>query len=236
MMKRGLFCKEAVALKNKIFISKFYKILSLTLVLTLFVPNMNGFALWDGYVEKTTIAQSNRHTIVDMNNASTVLKSGGVPSDKKTKTGMYSTMWGNPTVTKAINFANVPRDWSVFSQVDVWMYSTKATNSEFRMVLYCDQTTNVGVSYLISGVQKVDWEGWKLITFLPSAFDNVRSARISQVNRLSFAADGWELKATADTELYIDSIVGIMSSVSEGGSGGFGNGCFGRGRSRICGA
>ena len=220
MMKRGLFCKEAVALKNKIFISKFYKILSLTLVLTLFVPNMNGFALWDGYVEKTTTAQSNRHTIVDMNNASTVLKSGGVPSDKKTKTGMYSTMWGNPTVTKAINFANVPRDWSVFSQVDVWMYSTKATNSEFRMVLYCDQTTNVGVSYLISGVQKVDWEGWKLITFLPSAFDNVRSARISQVNRLSFAADGWELKATADTELYIDSIVGIMSSVSEGGSGG----------------
>lgn len=205
-------------MKNKI-CTKFYKILSLTLVLTLLAPSIDGFALWDGYVEKTTTVKSNRHTIVDMNNVSTVLKSGGVPSRKQKKTAMYSTLWGNPTITKDINFTDVPRDWSVFSQIEVWMYSSKATNSEFRMVIYCDQTTNAGVSYLISDAQKVDWEGWKLFTFIPSAFGNTRSARISQVNEVSFVADGWELKATADTELYIDSIVGIISSGSDGGSG-----------------
>lgn len=156
-------------------------------------------------------------TLVDMNNQTTITNAGAAASNQITKSAANSAYWGNQTKNTKISFDDVPRDFSRYIQLEMWIYSAKATNSDFIILLNCDQAESSGASYYYI-MNRVDWQGWKSLTVSISSLNVSRSAKLTQVNNISFCSNGWDMVPNAETELYIDSIFGVMEISNYGSS------------------
>ncbi len=189
--------------------------LILIFMLTLACSGIGALAAWDGYVEEASEQfNSGTHTLVDMNDYSLILNSGAVPSQKYTKGTSYSARWNNQNAITTIQFGKVLRDWSDYVNFEMWVYSEKATNSQFIIVASCDQEMASGESYR-SYFVTVDWEGWKLVKIPLNSFSKNREGSLAKVNSLRFQSSGWDMNPNPETDLYISSIYLTGGDVSD---------------------
>ena len=156
-------------------------------------------------------------TLVDMNSQTIITNAGATASTQITKSASHSAYWGNQTKNTKISFNGVPRDFSKYIQLEMWIYSAKATNSKFIMVLHCDQVESSGASYYYI-MNQVDWKGWKNFTIPLSSLNISRSAKLTQVNNISFYSSGWDMTPNMETELYIDTIFAVTEISNYGSS------------------
>ena len=182
------------------------KFLTLALCVMLMLFNINTLAAWDGYVETNSGSEANgTYLIADMNDYSTVIASGAVPSSKYTKNSKFTARWNHQDEITTLMFKNVPRDVSVYTTLEMWVYSEKATNSQIMFIINCDTERSDGESYR-NYQMNIDWEGWKLVSLPLSEFAKQRDGSLAKANHLRIVSSGWSMTPNSETDIYIDSI------------------------------
>jgi len=165
-------------------------------------------AAWDGYIENGNIQSS--VSLLNLNSIKSIISAGAKPSKEYTKDGnMYSAHWYNHEKNddfKISSFdAEVPTDWSNYSEITFKIYSKKATGAKMFMGIFNsnapDGVRNLGTYFF------VDWEGWKEITYKFSDLTITRGATLTDIKYVRIVANGdYKLVADPETDLYISSI------------------------------
>ncbi|KRE98442.1 hypothetical protein ASG89_05405 [Paenibacillus sp. Soil766] len=123
------------------------------------------------------------------------------------KEGASSVKWSNPAV--AVNVNDITADWSQYDQLEVWVYSGKATGNNIYMIIDTDNNTVSGYDYFIAP-DKVDWVGWKKVA-IPLAKFTKSTARttLAEYRRLIIHPRWYANDPPLDTslELYFDDMV-----------------------------
>ena len=170
----------------------------LTLIMTM--QSVGAVELWDGFVELAN--RSSTWEVINLNNFGLVLESGAVPSSLHTRDEYkYSALWENPDVNTRLTFTNVPKDFTKYTEVECWIYSEKATNSQF---MCCVEEANGAYSH--PGVIKVDWKGWKKFQWLIGEGYESYNPTYKDVVRIRFHSSGWGMTTQPGTSLYIGSL------------------------------
>lgn len=180
--------------------------------ITLNVSWQNSYAadeLWDGYVEdETTIPSS--FSVIDLNSIGDIIRAGAVPSSKYAIDGnQFSANWSNhiqsPDFWIKSFDDSVPSDWSKYKTITMKIYSAKATGASILALFYSPDAAD-GIRYFSSSF-KVDWTGWKDISFVCSKLSESRSPTWKQITQLRLVGHGnWGVVGNSETELYIGSV------------------------------
>lgn len=169
-------------------------------------------AAWDGYAQSDT--ENTATELIDMNSIFEVLKTGGNANSEYTQDGCkYSIEWDlsiGGTIAASAKFA----DWSDYDKMTVWIYSEKATNDDFGIVVDTERGNSDGACYYMSQ-HKVDWEGWKAFKLPFSGFTVSRAADWAKVTRFRLVCTGWSMNSSgASAKLYIGKAFIEKASVS----------------------
>ncbi|CAN7720636.1 hemoblobin-interacting domain-containing protein [Paenibacillus sp. LjRoot56] len=123
------------------------------------------------------------------------------------KEGASSAKWNNPAV--AVNVNDITADWSQYDQLEVWVYSGKATGNNIYMIIDTDNNTVSGYDYFIAPY-RVDWVGWKKVA-IPLAKFTKSTARttLAEYRRLIIHPRWYANDPPLDTslDLYFDDMV-----------------------------
>lgn len=182
------------------------KILCLVLVITIALGNIVSFAAWDGYVEPDEDVVTH---IVDMDSAVSVqgFTPQGTASTKYTHGHQYSIFWDYDAAAEnalMLRFTSASGDWSKYTTFETWIYSEKAYGNTFFIGLQCP-AVNGTASYFRKTV-KVDWTGWKRLSFPISNFDIYGYPSLEYVQYLFYQPYGWNNVVVPECELYIGEI------------------------------
>ena len=173
-------------------------VMLLTLLLT--AQSAGAADLWDGYLELASRAST--WEVIDLNNFGLILDSGGVPSKEHTLDGYkYSVLWENPDVLTRLTLSNVPKDFTQYTEVECWIYSEKATNSQFMCIW--EETSG---AYNHPGIIKVDWTGWKKFQWLIGEGYEAYEPTYKDMSYIRFYSSGWGMVTQPGTVLYIGSL------------------------------
>ena len=181
---------------------KIRRVVAAVLVIIIFMCSSAG-AAWDGYPETGTSTVS----VIDFNSFSSILKSGAIPETRNTADGKaFSAHWTNHTASGDIYISslpsNVPSDWSEFKQIQLKIYSEKATGASIMLVIYCPNNAE-GVPYF-NYTFKLNWEGWNTVKINLTDFAVVRSASWKDILSIRFVAHGnWSLIGNPESDIYI---------------------------------
>lgn len=171
-------------------IVKLRKLLGVLVAFNILVGVLPAYAAWDGYEESEVKSVH----LVDMDRRGSVTGTGLEASASIRKGHKYSRHWRHGASKSDIYLPrkNTPRDWSQFTTLDLWVYSPKAFNNQFMVVVDCDQRESEGISYL-SHKFNVDWEGWKQFSIPIADMTISRSADSKEVNDVRLVIDGWSM-------------------------------------------
>ncbi|MFI8685004.1 heparinase II/III family protein [Rossellomorea sp. NPDC077527] len=123
------------------------------------------------------------------------------------KEGRYSGKWSSIDTKTNVQTYAVPKDWSRYDRIDLWMYSEKATGTPIYVIIDADNPETSGMDYYMNSVT-VDWQGWKQVSLEKSRFTASRQPLgWDQVNRLMFHSF-WYASQPPDPEtvLYLDDL------------------------------
>ncbi len=179
------------------------RFVGLLLSVVLFLISLPTNAAWDGYEE----TKSGSVHLVDMNRRGSVTSTGLAASGSVRKGHKYSMYW-NHGASKADVYLpkkNIPRDWSQFTSLDLWIYSEKAYGNKFMIVVDCDPKEAGAASYLSKTIT-VDWEGWKQFSIPVSSMSISRNADPKEVNNVRLVINGWSMVINPECELYFGEI------------------------------
>jgi len=182
------------------------KIFSLTIAFLLVIPSCIPLAAWDGYVEPDEDVIIH---IVDMDSAVAVQSFApqGTASTKYTRGHQYSIFWdydAAPENSLMLRFTNAEGDWSKYTTFETWIYSEKAYGNTFFIGLQCP-AVNGTASYFRKTV-KVDWTGWKRLSFPISNFDIYGYPSLENVQYLFYQPYGWNNVVDPECELYVGEV------------------------------
>lgn len=185
---------------------KLLKILCVIISIVLFAQSVSVFAAWDGYVEPDDDVVTH---IVDMDNAVSVqgFAPQGTASTKYTHGHQYSIFWdydAAPENSLMLRFTSAAGDWSKYTTFETWIYSEKAYGNTFFIGLQCP-SVNGTASYFRKTV-KVDWTGWKRLSFPVSNFDIYGYPSLENVQYLFYQPYGWNNYVDPECELYIGEV------------------------------
>ena len=91
--------------------------------------------------------------------------------------GSHSGCWENTSSPTSVffNVTKVKSDWSAFTLFSMWVYSAKADNSGYQVILDSDNSSTPESDYYSFSIT-ADWKGWKEIKrAIPSEFSKSRS-------------------------------------------------------------
>ena len=155
-------------------------------VLLMFFMHTSVNAAWDGYVEETVTADV---SLIDFNNMGKIIPTTGARSSAHTRgTSMYSICWDG-RVSPDISISNVPRDWSDYEILEMWIYSEKATGGEFKILAETGVDQDNKLNYFMS-TQHFDWEGWKKISIGLDDMVATRYPSWSSISALRLTVNG----------------------------------------------
>lgn len=180
--------------------------IALTIAFLLVLQTITVFGAWDGYVEPDEDVVTH---IVDMDNAVSVMGFApqGTASTKYTHGHQYSIFWDYDAAAEnslMLRFTSAAGDWSKYTTFETWIYSEKAYGNTFFIGLQCP-AVNGTASYFRKTV-KVDWTGWKRLSFPISNFDLYGYPSLENVQYLFYQPYGWNNVVDPECELYVGEI------------------------------
>lgn len=184
------------------------KRVALLIAVSLLLQSIPSLAAWDGFTESDDEVDK-EFTVVDMNKPGMIIQSGAEPSQARTKNATYAAHWKEHHKTRALNFSPTITDWTDYHQIEFWIYSEKAVNSQFMVIVRTDGGSAGRYAYYQSTIN-IDWTGWKqfvyrfddIVNFAPS-----RNPNLGAVENIAFTTQGWSLVANEESDLYIDSVI-----------------------------
>jgi len=129
-------------------------------------------------------------------------------STEQAHSGSHSGCWANTSSPTSISFnlTKVKSDWSAFTLFSMWVYSTKADNSEYQVVLRSENASSQGEDYY-SFKLTLDWEGWREVKrAIPAGWGTSRyPLGWNKLTSFNIYASGWSHTPTG-TKMYLDDL------------------------------
>ncbi len=127
-------------------------------------------------------------------------------SAEQVKTGAVAGKWARPDKTATISCETVPADWTPYNRLSLWVYSAADLGAEVQLVIASENPQTEGPDYY-SRPLKLDWQGWKQLTFSLKDFGATRTPLgWNQIGRVYVAAGGWGHTPRPEMVLYLDDI------------------------------
>jgi len=131
------------------------------------------------------------------------------PDERIVKQGEESGRWepSNGATQITLVRPELPRDWTPWGALEMWVHAEKPTGAVFAIVVGSDNPDTNGPDYYRCLIP-VDWEGWRFLHLEPRSFCAGRTpSGWAHVDSLSFAIAGWsDLKLVPGTVLRFDAI------------------------------
>jgi len=187
--------------KNKRNIFSFF-----LMTVLIFVHSFYAFAetaRWDGY-DLQNAPLPDEISLIDFNNPQEIISAGAQPSNKYTRDGLYSAYWSQ-SASKELIFTNVPRDWTGYDFLELWIYAENADYTKFLTGPVCyplpEESENGSYFYTYTEVR----DGWNHFTYHLKNLSVARSASYDRIKNLRFTVGGWNLTVNPDAKYYIAS-------------------------------
>ncbi len=196
-MKREKFLK----IKNTISLA-----LVLTMILSLFNMAYAEKPSWDGFVENTETPDV--LDLIDLNNQGDIATTGAYASQDYTKFGaLNSLVWDHGSKKEILLTKDVPKDWSSYDYLEVYLYAENAQDSRFLLGPVCEavagvEGANANYFYTYVDVQN----GWNHLTYNLNTLSTSRKAAFDIIKNLRFTIAGWNLPVNTATKYYIASV------------------------------
>ncbi|MDY3304926.1 MAG: hypothetical protein SOW78_11765, partial [Clostridia bacterium] len=163
--------------------------------------------IWDGYVQSGSETVYER-SLFDFNSTGGFIPLGLPPCTDNTLYGNKYSIRCNEQVTNPdiyIYMNGDLMDWSEYNILDFEIYSEKATNADFMVLVMCPPSA-LGPSYFYKKLT-ISWTGWKHFQFNLEELDVSRSPSLENVTSVRFCFGvGWNLVANPESDLYISSL------------------------------
>ena len=122
------------------------------------------------------------------------------------KQGRAAVRWRNHPETTGFAVPDVPRDWSRFNLLRLWLHNAKSLPARFMILVPSENPATEGMDYWGYGV-RLDFEGWKEIVLPIGRKGGTRSPRgWDQVDGLRFTASGWGNVPHPEADVIIDDV------------------------------
>ncbi|NLF69331.1 MAG: hypothetical protein GX575_09790 [Candidatus Anammoximicrobium sp.] len=122
------------------------------------------------------------------------------------KQGEAAVRWRDHTQTAGFSVPDVPRDWSRFNLLRLWIHNARPLPARFMILVPSENPDTEGMDYWGYGV-RLDFEGWKEIVVPIGNRGGTRSPRgWDQVDALRFTAAGWGNVPQAEADVIIDDV------------------------------
>ena len=161
----------------------------------------------DGYVSSDSDIIKEL-TLFNFNNVGSFVSLGIPASTEHRRDGnSYSIHWNEHEKNNDlyISLDMDQRDWSGYDQLDIWMYSEKATNSDFMILAMCPDAPD-GARYFWKKMQ-FSWTGWRHISLNLEELDTNRGPSFDSVTTIRFCSGGgWNLVANPESDVYSSSL------------------------------
>ncbi len=180
------------------------RILSVILIIILTAAQVLAETpMWDGYVSENILEDDVQ--LINFNNSRVITASGAKTSMKYTMDGLYCAYWDQST-DKELIFNDVPRDWTNYDFIELWVYAENADYTQFLFGPVCypleGQTENASYFYTYTEIRN----GWNHFIYNLNTFTNSRNASYDRIKNLRFTVNGWGLSANEGAEYYISSV------------------------------
>ena len=179
---------------------------SFLIIVLMFVHSFYAFAetaRWDGY-DTQNVSLPNEISLIDFNNPQEIISAGAQPSNKYNRDGLYSAYWSQ-SASKELIFTNVPKDWTDYDFLDLWIYAENADYTRFLTGPVCyplpGESENGSYFYTYTEVR----DGWNHFTYNLKNLNVSRSASYDRIKNLRFTVGGWNLTVNKDAKYYIAS-------------------------------
>ncbi len=186
------------------------KLISFFLLFPIISGGTASFAatdIWDGYVQSGSETVYER-SLFDFNSTGGFIPLGLPPCTDNTLYGNKYSIRCNEQVTNPdiyIYMNGDLMDWSEYTILDFEIYSEKATNADFMVLVMCPPSA-LGPSYFYKKLT-ISWTGWKHFQFNLEELDVSRSPSLENVTSVRFCFGvGWNLVANPESDLYISSL------------------------------
>ncbi len=122
------------------------------------------------------------------------------------KEGKAAVRWSNHAKTSGFSVPDVPKDWSRFNLLRLWLHNAKALPARFMIIIPSENPATEGSDYWGYSV-RLDFEGWKEFILPIGGKNGARSPRgWDQVDGLRFTASGWSNTPHPEADVVIDNI------------------------------
>jgi hypothetical protein len=133
------------------------------------------------------------------------------------KSGAHGGLWANLEKNPYVYTTRVPRDWHHFNALRFWAYSRKANGQAVRVLVQSAPRPGTEWQNCFTIDFKVDWEGWKQLTFPQADFQAYGApAGWQTVDGLILRGGEGGLIALPDTELVLDDLELVRLGGAEG--------------------
>lgn len=154
----------------------------------------------------TTHAESRPRARTLWDCESTAGTTGLVLERENVKQGQGAVRWKEHTRITGFSVPNVPRDWSDFNLLRMWLHNAKSVPARFMIIVPSENPVTEGMDYWSYGV-RLDFEGWKEIVLPVGGKTGSRSPRgWDEVDGLRFTATGWGNSPHPEADVIIDEI------------------------------
>lgn len=143
------------------------------------------------------------------------LWSNGKLSTEYTKQGKSSIKWAH-SESSSISISEFPHDWSDYNHLSFWLYSERATNSRFMVILSSENDKVEGMDYYSLAI-KLDFTGWRKydVPFMEVGITR-NPLGWNKIERIMFTASGWNNTPHPEAVVYVDDIVVSKEAVMKG--------------------
>lgn len=158
---------------------------------------------WDGYRAVSEV--KDEISLIDFNNISDIISSGAKASGRYASDGLYSACWMQNT-SKELLFKDVPKDWTEYDFIELYVYAENADNTRFLFGPVCypleGQSENGSYFYTYTTVNN----GWNHFVYNLNTLTESRQATFNRIKNLRFTVGGWGLSVNENAKYYISSV------------------------------
>lgn len=122
------------------------------------------------------------------------------------KQGDSAVRWRNHTQYSGLSVPKVPKDWSGYNLLRLWMHNAKPVPTRVMILVKSENSTTEGSDYWSYDV-KLNFTGWKELVLPVGQKGGTRSPRgWDQIDGLALTASGWGNTPHPEADIVIDDV------------------------------
>ena len=122
------------------------------------------------------------------------------------KQGLAAVRWRNHPQQTGFSVPNVPKDWSQYHLLRLWIRNAKSVPARFMIIVPSENPATDGMDYWSYGV-RLNFTGWREIVLPIGGKGGTRSPLgWDQIDGLTFTASGWSNTPHPEADVLIDDI------------------------------